>query len=116
MKTFLAQNQFMNSAAIIEPPAAGSAAASKPPPAADAAAAPIAEPSMTNGGDQEAPASAPTKNPDADVLDCIHEIFFYARKLMKQPPRFVLDEGDFMAAIEEEPLFIRNGDHLRRWA
>lgn len=37
----------------------------------------------------------------------IHEIFFYARKLMKSSPRFVLDEAAFMAAIDEPPLFLQ---------
>jgi hypothetical protein len=51
----------------------------------------------------------------ASPIDHIHEIFHYVRKLMKQPPRFVLDEAAFMAEVEEEPLFIRDGEHLRRW-
>ncbi len=50
------------------------------------------------------------------ATDHIHEIFHYVRNLMKQPPRFLLDEAEFMAAVEEEPLFIRDGEHLRRWA
>jgi hypothetical protein len=29
---------------------------------------------------------------------------------------FVLNEREFMDAIEESPMFIRDGEHLRRWA
>jgi hypothetical protein len=77
----------------------------------------INEPSMTNGGDQEASAPATPKNPDADALgtDCIHEIFHWVRKLMRGHQGFVLDEPAFLADVEEEPLFLRDGDHLRRW-
>jgi len=70
------------------------------------------------GRPSEAPASAPPKNPDAGVLDatdCIHEIFHWVRKLMRGHQGFVLDEPAFMADVEEEPLFLRSGDHLRRW-
>ena len=110
-------NPFLNSA-VTTPRTAGSVVVSKPPPVADATAAPFAEPSMTNGGDQGTPASAPTKNPDAGVLDatdCIHEIFHWVRKLMRGHQGFVLDDLAFMADVEEEPLFIRDGEHLRRW-
>jgi hypothetical protein len=88
MKTFLAQNQFISNSDAHVPVASGSAAASFSPPSTAA----------------------------AEAIDHIHEIFFYVRKLMKEPPRFVLDEAAFMAEIEEEPLFIRDGKHLRRWA
>ena len=47
-------------------------------------------------------------------IDCISEIFFYARKLMKQPPRFVLDDAAFMADVEETPLFLREDGYLQR--
>jgi len=117
MATHLPQNQFISNLAVTpEPPTAGSAVASsdlQP----QATAAPFAEPSMTNGGDQETSASAPPKNPDAGVLDmtdCINEIFFYARKLMKQPPRFILNERQFMAEVEEVPLFLREDGYLQR--
>ena len=109
-------NPFLNSA-VINPRTAGSAVASsdlQP----RATAAPFAEPSMTNGGEPGTPASAPPKNPDAGVLDatdCIHEIFHWVRKLMRGHQGFVLDEPAFLADVEEEPLFIRSGDHLRRW-
>ena len=72
----------------------------------------------STGGPQETPASAPPKNPDAGVLeatDCIHEIFHWVRKLMRGHQGFVLDEPAFMAELEEVPLFVRDGDHLRRW-
>ncbi len=81
-------NPFLNPS-VISPRTEGSAVASKPPPVADATAAPT---------------------------DHIHEIFFYVRKLMKQQPRFVIDEAAFMAEVEEVPLFVRDGDHLRRWS
>jgi len=68
----------------------------------------IDEPSMTNGGDQEAPASAPSKNPDVGVLaDRIdwHEFF-----------EAVMDERIVLFELYDEvPLFLRDGDHLRRW-
>jgi hypothetical protein len=50
-------------------------------------------PSIANGGDPGAPASAPTKNPDAGALgtEFIHEIFFYARKLSAEARWFVPD-------------------------
>ena len=80
-------NPFLNSTAI-SPCAVESAVASKPPPVADATAAPT---------------------------DHIHEIFFYVRKLMTGDTGFVLDETLFMAEVEEVPLFVRDGDHLRRW-
>jgi hypothetical protein len=87
MPTHLPQNQFIsNSDAHV---ASGSAAANSCPPP---------------------PAAAD------DLTDCINEIFFYARKLMKQPPRFILDEGRFLAEIEEVPLFIREDGYLKRQA
>jgi hypothetical protein len=46
--------------------------------------------------------------------DHIHELFYFVRKLMKQPPRFVLDEEAFMSAIDETPLFVREDGYLRR--
>ena len=91
MKTFLAQNEFMSSAMHV-PVVAGSAAVNVSPPST-AAAVHFDDPSMT---------------------DCISEIFFYARKLMKQPPRFVLDEAQFMADVEEVPLFLREDGYLER--
>ena len=82
-----------------------------------ATAAPFAEPSMTNGGDQEAPAlDAPNAHEDAGATDCISEIFFYARKLMRGHQGFVLDEAAFMAEVEEVPLFIREDGYLKRQA
>jgi hypothetical protein len=50
----------------------------------------------------------------ADPIDCIPEIFHWVRKLLKDEhlplSRFVLDEGAFMAAIDEEPLFLRQAN------
>jgi len=109
-------NPFLNSGVLV-PETPGSAAVNASPPSTAAAVA-IYEPSMTNGGDQETPASAPPKNPDASVLDatdCIHEIFHWVRKLMRGHQGFVLDQAAFMAEVEEVPLFIRDGDHMRRW-
>jgi hypothetical protein len=37
----------------------------------------------------------------------IGEIFHWVRKLMKDDRRFHLNEEEFMAAIDEEPLFLR---------
>ena len=125
---------FISNSTAISPRAVESVVASKPPPVAGATAAPcydcgyrdpcdedcpnyIDEPSMTNGGAQGAPASAPTKNPDAGALgtEFIHEIFFYARKLMTgEIPAFVLDEAAFMAEVEETPLFLREDGYLQR--
>jgi hypothetical protein len=51
----------------------------------------------------------------ASPINHINEIFHYARKLMRGHQGFVLDEAAFMADVEEVPLFIRSGDHLRRW-
>ena len=52
--------------------------------------------------------------------DCIGEIFHHARKLLAEDSR---NAGDFvdMRALEQAlaeplPLFIREGDHLRRWS
>lgn len=55
-----------------------------------------------------APASASTVTVAADdvgATDCIAEIFIGADKLDEH--RFVLDEGAFMAEIEDVPLFMR---------
>ena len=49
-------------------------------------------------------------------INHIPEIFHYVRKLMKQPPRFILDTDAFMAEVEEVPLFVRDGEHLCRWS
>lgn len=55
------------------------------------------------------PAEAHPAPASAGLLETDHisEIFFYARKLMKEPVGFVLDEQAFMAEIEEAPLFLR---------
>jgi hypothetical protein len=42
--------------------------------------------------------------------DHINEIFFYARKLIADGRRFVLDEAAFMAAVDEAPLFLRQAN------
>jgi hypothetical protein len=113
MATYLPQNQFISNSVSHVPVDTGSAAAS-PCPHSTAAAVAI---SVSDGG----PPVSSGKEGAVSVIaapsdiDCISEIFFYARKLMKQPPRFVLDEAEFMAEVEEEPLFLRDGDHLRRW-
>jgi hypothetical protein len=127
MVTHLAQNQFITNSDAHVPVAAGSAAASLSPPSTAAA---VAIQSSDGGVNASALVEAPeVANPAAsrphlaevapgpsEATDHINEIFFYVRKLMKQPPRFVLDEAAFMAAIEEEPLFLKDGDHLRRWS
>ena len=145
MKTFLAQNQFISNPSVISPRTersaaavldpSGSAAAAAPNSAlasamtADTAAAPdltdppvaaavlIAEPSSNEGRPKSAPAlDAPNAHDDAGATDCISEIFFYARRLMKQQSAFILDEGRFLAEIEETPLFIRENGYLQRQA
>jgi hypothetical protein len=78
MTTFLAQNEFINSASHV-PVDAGSAVAHAPPPS----------------------------EATAEQINYINEIFFYARKLIAEDRRFVLDEAAFMAAIDEVPLFLR---------
>jgi len=50
----------------------------------------------------------------ASPIDHIHEIFFHARKLMKDDRRFVLDEGAFTAALDEPPIFLQNWKMLAR--
>ena len=116
MKTFLPQNQFISNSTALAPAAVGSVGASQvlQP---QAPAAPFAAPPSNEGRHQEASAPRCTEPHDGALedIDCINEIFFFARKLIKQAPRYLLDEGAFMADIEEEPLFIRDGDHLRRW-
>jgi hypothetical protein len=80
MKTFLAQNQFISSASHV-PVDVGSAAVTLSPPLQTA----------------------------AEQTNYINEIFFYARKLIAEDNRFVLNEREFLDAIEETPLFLRAG-------
>lgn len=52
--------------------------------------------------------------------DCIGEIFYHARKLLAEDNRRAEDFVD-LAALEQAlaeplPLFVRDGEHLRRWA
>jgi hypothetical protein len=138
-------NPFLNSA-VIQPPAAGSAvvnpcversATAEPfsnsalasAMTADTAAGPgltdpsvpaavlIDEPSSNEGRPKSAPAlDAPNTHEYAGATDCISEISHYARKLMRGHQGFVLDEAAFMADIDESPMFVRDGDHLRRWS
>jgi hypothetical protein len=136
MKTFLAQNQFMSSEAIV-PEASGSAGITPCPrapavpnsaealpssqTAGSAVALKAACPGATAGiiqvSDGVFQESLPSGEIDPSVmLDCppsesisdIPEIFHWVRKLLKDDRRFVLDEGAFMAEIEEEPLFLRS--------
>jgi len=77
----------------------------------------IDEPSSNEGRPKSAPAlDAPNTHEHAGATDCISEIFHYARKLMMDHQGFVLDKARFLADIEEVPLFVRAGDHLRRWS
>ena len=78
MTTFLAQNQFISSASHV-PVDVGSAVVNASPPS----------------------------QATAEQTNYINEIFFYARKLIAEDRRFVLDEAAFMAAIDEVPLFLR---------
>lgn len=65
----------------------------------------------------EAPAprcTEPHEGAGALGTEHIGEIFHWVRKLIKDDRRFVLNEGDFMAAIDEEPLFLREDGYLQR--
>ena len=123
MTTFLAQNQFISNSVSHVPVDAGSAAVS-PCPHSTTAAVQIADPDGGYMGHRLSPAlgtsvgiaaTDPCQEPVAATpIDHINEIFFYARKLMKQAPRFVLDEAAFMAEVEETPLFLREDGYLQR--
>jgi hypothetical protein len=93
MKTYLAQNQFISNSDAHVPVALGSAAVNAKPPSATAA---------------EVIPDEPIRTVAADPISDIPEIFHWVRKLLKDDRRFVLDEGAFMAAIDEEPLFLRS--------
>jgi hypothetical protein len=66
----------------------------------------IAESSTSTGGPEETPAIiAASTAGDSDATDHIHEIFYFARKLIAEDRRqFVLDEETFMAELDDEPL------------
>ena len=51
-----------------------------------------------------------------EATNHIHEIFHYVRKLFSEGSenRFVLNEREFMDAIDEEPLFLREDGYLQR--
>ena len=73
--------------------------------------------SMTMEVLSEAPAEPQTVTvaaSPAGATDQIHEIFFYARRLLKDDRRFVLDESRFLADIDETPLFLREDGYLQR--
>jgi hypothetical protein len=86
-------------------PAAETAVASvTSPPAATAEVIP--EPPSNEGRHQGAPVI--DQNPfDAGATDCIHELFHFARKLIDDDHRFVLNEREFMEAIDPLPLFLQ---------
>lgn len=89
-------------------------ASSRSAPLSDAAAEPF-ESSMTEGGNQEAPAAVAANQHETagatDDTDCIGEIFYHARRLINEDNavhrRFVLDERRFMEDIEPMPLFLQ---------
>jgi hypothetical protein len=86
------------------PPAGTAVAIVSSPSVASAELLP--EPSSSEGRSQGAPAIDP--NPfDAGATDCIHELFHFARKLIDEDHRFILDEEAFMAEIEPLPLFMQ---------
>ena len=122
MKTFLPQNQFISNSVSHVPVDAGSAVASPCPPSTAAAVAiseaagkhPFPSVSADSEHEQQRKTLGVTDGRDHHLTDHINEIFFYARKLMKQPPRFVLDEARFLADIEETPLFLREDGYLQR--
>lgn len=105
---------------------AESAGASNLPPAIDA---PVEVNSVLQGGaariardahNVEAVGSNPTPATSSDSVDCIGEIFHHARKLLAEDDRRAEDFVDwnaFETALEEPlPLFIRDGDQLKRRA
>ena len=51
--------------------------------------------------------------PDSPT-DHIHELFFYARKLIADGRRFVLDEARFLADLDEAPLFLQEVQNAAR--
>jgi len=145
MKTFLAQNQFISNSTSHVPVDVGSAAADDQPPlqaAADAihssddgvenratsdnvkrqervagleTRSATIQRQVSPAGSSETEGAVSVSAASSDISD-IPEIFHWVRKLIKQSPRYVLNEGEFMADVEEEPLFLRDGDHLRRWS
>ena len=113
-------NPFLNSAM----PTAESAVAFSDPSGSDATAAPSESPAKSQSGNNSrnnfpefsSNEGRPEEAPGALGTEFIHEIFFYARKLMTNYPGFVLDEARFLADIEEIPLFIREDGYLKRQA
>jgi hypothetical protein len=106
MKTFLAQNQFISNSDVHAPETSGSAAVCVQPPLPTAAEQ-VSFVSMDLITEQ-AETAAIDSYQEPMAADHIPEIFHWVRKLLKDDRRFVLDEGAFMAAIDEEPLFLRN--------
>lgn len=103
----LLANPFMDSTVATPPEAVAQADAS---PHLQDASAVLFESSSNERRSGKAPAAvAPNPHPAAGALETDHisEIFFYARKLMKEPVGFILDEQAFMAEVEEAPLFLR---------
>jgi len=86
------------------PPADTAVALVTSPPAAAAELLP--DPPSNEGRHQGAPAV--DQNPfDAGATDLINEIFVGARKWIDDDHRFVLNERDFMEALEELPIFLQ---------
>jgi len=110
-------NPFLNSTALAPASVESAVASSDLQPRATAAQISTAL-SSTSSSDAKTDAvkteGAVSVSTASSDIDCINEIFFYARKLMKQPPRFVLDEVAFMAEVEETPLFLREDGYLQR--
>jgi hypothetical protein len=103
--SILPPSPFLNTSACPVPEASAGAT---PCPQPRAPAVIFNEPSSNEGRPKSAPAlDAPNTHEHAGATDQIHEIFHFVRKLMKQPPAFVLDEERFMAAIEPAPMFLR---------
>jgi hypothetical protein len=57
---------------------------------------------------------------EPDATNCIGEIFHFARKLLARDGRHAEDFIDWQAleqALDEPlPMFIRDGEHLKRWS
>ena len=121
-------NPFLNSGAHV-PVASGSAAVNASPPSTAAAVAISPDVQATRrlddlGSVQDGRKMSTDGQPEAAAvvglgaasdISHIHEIFHWVRKLMRGHQGFVLDQAAFMAEVEEVPLFVRDGDHLRRW-
>jgi hypothetical protein len=54
------------------------------------------------------PAAAVASDMTTEQINHINEIFFYARRLLKDDCRFILNEREFLDAIEDVSLFLKS--------